>query len=92
MLDGAVWLSAKANAPILPVGIGGSERSMPKGSYIPKPAQNRYHLRRPIPAPQPKEGAKELADPSFENTQRNSMTLQGLFDEAQRKQDAQTRS
>ena len=31
MLDGAVWLSAKTNAPILPVGNRGSELAMPKG-------------------------------------------------------------
>jgi len=40
MLDGAVWLSAKANAPILPVGIGGSERAMPKGNTFQNPEKS----------------------------------------------------
>tara|TARA_B100001250_G_C19711332_1_gene749328 strand:- start:40 stop:756 length:717 start_codon:yes stop_codon:yes gene_type:complete len=86
MLDGAVWLSAKANAPILPVGIGGSERSMPKGSYIPKPRKIVIIYGDPIPAPQPKEGAKRVTRSELrEHSEKLHTTLQGLFDAAQRK-------
>ena len=86
MLDGAVWLSAKANAPILPVGIGGSERSMPKGSYIPKPRKIVIIYGDPIPAPQPKEGAKRVSRSELrEHSEKLHTTLQRLFDEAQRK-------
>lgn len=86
MLDGAVWLSAKANAPILPVGIGGSERSMPKGSYIPKPRKIVIIYGDPIPAPEPKEGAKRVTRSELrEHSATLHATLQGLFDEAQRK-------
>ena len=42
MLDGAAWLSVKSGAPILPVGIGGSERAMPKGATVPKPRKVIY--------------------------------------------------
>ena len=86
MLDGAVWLSAKANAPILPVGIGGSERSMPKGSYIPKPRKIVIIYGDPIPAPEPKEGAKRVTRSELrEHSAKLHATLQGLFNEAQRK-------
>ena len=86
ILDGAVWLSAKANAPILPVGIGGSERSMPKGSYIPKPRKIVIIYGDPIPAPQPKEGAKRVSRSELrEHSEKLHTTLQRLFDDAQRK-------
>mgnify|MGYP001335630758 CR=1 FL=1 len=86
ILDGAVWLSAKANAPILPVGIGGSERSMPKGSYIPKPRKIVIIYGDPIPAPQPKEGAKRVTRSELrEYSEELHTILQELFDTAQQK-------
>ena len=84
MLDGAVWLSAKANAPILPVGIGGSERAMPKGKYIPKPRKVVILYGDLIPAPQPQEGAKRVARSEIRKySEELRVTLQELFDEAQ---------
>ncbi len=84
MLDGAVWLSAKANAPILPVGIGGSERAMPKGKYIPKPRKIVILYGDLIPAPQPQEGAKRVARSEIRKySEELRVTLQELFDEAQ---------
>ncbi|MBT95969.1 MAG: hypothetical protein CL431_08380 [Acidimicrobiaceae bacterium] len=86
ILDGAVWLSARSNAPILPVGIGGSERSMPKGSYIPKPNKIVIIYGDLIPAPQPKEGAKRVTRSEIkEHSQNLRVILQDLFDTAQRK-------
>ncbi len=84
MLDGAVWLSAKANAPILPVGIGGSERAMPKGKYIPKPRKVVILYGDLIPAPQPQEGAKRVARSEIRKySEELRIILQELFDEAQ---------
>ncbi|HJM99047.1 MAG TPA: lysophospholipid acyltransferase family protein [Acidimicrobiales bacterium] len=84
MLDGAVWLSAKANAPILPVGIGGSERAMPKGKYIPKPRKVVILYGDLIPAPQPQEGAKRVARSEIRKySEELRVILQELFDEAQ---------
>mgnify|MGYP001357327412 CR=1 FL=1 len=86
MLDGAVWLSAKTNAPILPVGIGGSERSMPKGKYIPKPRKIVIIYGDLIPAPQPKEGAKRVTRSELrEHSEKLRAILQELFDTAQQK-------
>ena len=39
LFDGAAFVAAKAAVPIVPVGIGGSERVMPKGSKLDLPAQ-----------------------------------------------------
>ena len=32
LFDGAAYIAVKAGVPIVPVGIGGSERAMPKGA------------------------------------------------------------
>jgi len=37
LMEGATFLSARTGAPIVPIGIGGSDLAMPKGSTIPKP-------------------------------------------------------
>ena len=37
LMEGAAFLSARTGAPIVPIGIGGSDLAMPKGSTIPKP-------------------------------------------------------
>ena len=85
LLDGAVWLSAKTNAPILPVGIGGSEEAMPKGKFIPKPRKVVILYGDLIPAPQPKEGSKRVSRSEIrKSSEELRATLQRLFDEAQK--------
>lgn len=42
LLDGAAFLAAKAGVPIVPVGIGGSDRAMPRGAKIVYP--RRVHV------------------------------------------------
>ena len=37
LMEGAAFLSARTGAPIVPIGIGGSDLAMPKGSDVPKP-------------------------------------------------------
>jgi 1-acyl-sn-glycerol-3-phosphate acyltransferase len=37
LMEGAAFLSARTGAPIVPIGIGGSDLSMPKGQAISKP-------------------------------------------------------
>ncbi|MDQ1425114.1 MAG: 1-acyl-sn-glycerol-3-phosphate acyltransferase, partial [Acidimicrobiaceae bacterium] len=39
LFDGPAYLASKANVPIVPVGIGGSERAMAKGARWIKPAK-----------------------------------------------------
>ncbi|HLI00522.1 MAG TPA: lysophospholipid acyltransferase family protein [Acidimicrobiales bacterium] len=39
IMQGAVFVAARAGVPILPVGIGGSERAMPKGSKWVRPVK-----------------------------------------------------
>ncbi len=37
LMEGASFLSARTGAPIVPIGIAGSDLAMPKGSNVPKP-------------------------------------------------------
>lgn len=48
VLDGAAYLALRGDAPIVPVGIGGSERRMPKGSAVPRPGRVHIVVGEPI--------------------------------------------
>jgi 1-acyl-sn-glycerol-3-phosphate acyltransferase len=39
--DGAMFVAARTGAKVVPVGIGGSDRAMPKGAKFPRPAKIR---------------------------------------------------
>lgn len=84
MADGAIWLSIKSGAPILPIGIGGSERALPKGSTIPKPTTIVFLYGTPIPSPANADGSRVSRSQIAEASAALRVTLQDLFDEAQR--------
>ena len=48
---GGAFLSARTGAPIVPIGIGGSDLAMPKGTRIPKPLRIEVVVGRAIPPP-----------------------------------------
>lgn len=82
LFDGAAYVAVKAGVPIIPVGIGGSERVMPKGSRMIRFRKCVLVVGDPIAASPDAEGrvprsaVKDL-------TERLSGELQRLFDEAQ---------
>lgn len=84
LFEGAAYLATKAQVPIVPVGIGGSERAMPKGARYLKPTKVHVVVGPPLTPPPlvngrpPRDGVKEL-------TARLHDELQRLFDEAQLK-------
>ena len=49
--DGAMFVAARTGAKVVPVGIGGSDRAMPKGAKLPRPARVRIVVGRPIDPP-----------------------------------------
>ena len=84
LFEGAAYLALKANVPIIPIGIGGSERVMPKGSKMIYPYKVHVIVGEPIApgvsgvpgSPRvPRERVKELTALLHER-------LQELFDEA----------
>jgi len=49
--DGAMFVAARTGATIVPVGIGGSDRAMPKGAKLPRFARIRIVVGAPIQPP-----------------------------------------
>ena len=50
--DGAMFVAARTGAMIVPVGVGGSDRAMPPGKKMPRPARIRIVIGEPITPPQ----------------------------------------
>lgn len=82
--DGAVFIAAKAGVPIVPVGIGGSERVMPKGSKMIYPRKVHVVIGPAIPAPTNPNG-RVPREQITATTEKLHAELQRLFDIAQQK-------
>ncbi len=80
--EGAAYVSTKTGAPIIPVGIGGSEPAMPKGAKFIKPVKCHLIIGPPL-HPEPGEVGKAPRRAVRELNARLHAELQRLFDEAQ---------
>ena len=83
LFDGPAYVASRTGVPILPVGIGGSQRAMPRGSKVIRPVKVHLVVGEPIwpePADQsgrvPRRAVREL-------TARLHKEVQALFDRAQ---------
>lgn len=82
LFDGAVFVAARAGVPIVPVGIGGSARVMPRGSSFFYPRKVHVVIGAPITIPAGPSGrASRPAISAASGELRDE--LQRLFDEAQ---------
>jgi 1-acyl-sn-glycerol-3-phosphate acyltransferase len=84
MRDGAAYVAARAQVPIVPVGIGGSEAALPPGSKMARPVKMVVIVGEPIDPPPLKESGRVSRKGVQAMTDELRTTLQGLFDEAQR--------
>ena len=82
LYDGAVYVAVKAGVPIVPVGIGGSERVMPKGSKFVYPRKVHVEIGPPIMPPVAPEGGRIPRAVYKERTELLHSELQRLFDTA----------
>ena len=82
LYEGAAYVAARAGIPIVPVGIGGSERAMAKGSKIPRPDKVHVIVGRPLPPPESVDG-RVPRRAVHELTQQLQLEVQRLFDTAQ---------
>lgn len=82
LFEGAAFVAARADVPILPVGIGGSEWAMPKGSRKIVPVKVVMVVGEPIPAPERPPSGRVSRRAVAEMSQQLHKTLQELFDEA----------
>ncbi len=84
LYEGAAYVAAKAGVPLVPVGVGGSERALPKGSKVPRPAKVHLVVGPPIQPPPLGEGRRNPSRRAVHQlTQDLQEELQRLFDLAQ---------
>jgi 1-acyl-sn-glycerol-3-phosphate acyltransferase len=81
LFDGPAFLAARTGAPIIPIGIGGSEGVMPRGAKLPRPKQVTIVVGAPI-LPPPSEG-RVPRRVIRELTEQLETELQTVFDRAQ---------
>lgn len=85
LFDGAVYVALRAGVPIVPVGIGGSERVMPKGAKFVYPRKVHVIVGEPI-EPQVRTGSGRVPRSAIRQASDDLHTsLQQLFDAARAK-------
>lgn len=82
LFEGATYIAAKTGAPIIPVGIGGSEKAMPKGAKFIHPKKLHVIIGAPITVPTVGT-SKEQREAMRVVTGELHTELQRLFDLAQ---------
>jgi 1-acyl-sn-glycerol-3-phosphate acyltransferase len=82
LFDGTAFVQSRTGVPIVPVGIGGSEGAMPKGSKIPKPRKVTVVIGPVLPASDAV-GPKAKRAAIRDRTTEIRTVVQALFDEAQ---------
>jgi 1-acyl-sn-glycerol-3-phosphate acyltransferase len=82
LFDGPAYLASRTGVPIVPVGIGGSERMMPKGAKFLRPSRLVLVVGDPIPAPTGTDGGRVPRSAVREVTAQLRVEVQRLFDEA----------
>ena len=81
--EGAALLSCRTGLPILPVGIGGAERALPKGAKVARPRKVTLVIGEPLLPPERPDGGRVKRSQVRRLTEQLSTELQNVFDEAQ---------
>lgn len=81
--EGAAYLALRAGVPIVPVGIGGSERAMPIGAKLMRPTRIHIIVGQPIFPPVAEDGKRAPRRAVRELNERLHDEIQCLFDQAQ---------
>ena len=85
LFDGPAYVAARAGVPIIPVGIGGSEKAMPKGSKMLRPVKIAIVVGPALVPEARADGARVPRRAVAELTASLKDEVQRLFDEAQAK-------
>ncbi len=84
---GAAYLALRTGVPVVPVGVSGLERSMPRGARFPRPGRVRVVVGEPIDpglAPRDARGRPRVARSAVnEMNERIRLGIQAAFDEAE---------
>jgi 1-acyl-sn-glycerol-3-phosphate acyltransferase len=84
LFDGATYVASRTGVPIVPVGVGGSERALPKGKKLPRPVRITLVVGPPMSVDVGEDG-KVPRRAVRETSERLRAELQRLFDEAEAK-------
>ena len=82
LFDGTAFVAAKAQVPIIPMGIGGSEAMMPKGAKLLKPSKLVLVVGAPIPPPERTASGRTPRSAVTRLTEQLYDEVQARFDEA----------
>lgn len=82
LLDGPAYVATRANVPIVPVGIGGTEQAMPVGASMARPGRVVLVVGKPIWPPPLPESGRVPREKVRAVTERLRVELQALFDQA----------
>ncbi len=80
--DGAMFLAARTGAVVVPVGIGGSDLAMPKGSKVPKRLPITLVVGAPLAPPTPAEGGRLSRRELRQATDELRQSIQVAYDKA----------
>jgi 1-acyl-sn-glycerol-3-phosphate acyltransferase len=84
LFDGAAYVATRAGVPVVPVGVGGSERAMQKGKKLPRPVKIHIVVGKPLHPPM-NPGRRASRRAVRELTEQLHVELQRLFEEAEEK-------
>lgn len=79
--EGAAFLALRTGAPIVPVGIAGTDRAMPKGAKVARPVKVRLAVGAPIAPPSRPRGTRVRRSEVHRLTEQLRQALQQLADE-----------
>jgi 1-acyl-sn-glycerol-3-phosphate acyltransferase len=85
LMEGAAFLSARTGAPIVPIGIGGSDLAMAKGKILPKPLTIQVVIGPSIAAPARTGGGRVSRTAVHAATGELVDKLQAVYDESRAK-------
>ena len=84
--DGTAYIATRTGVPIIPAGIGGTERAMRRGQVVPRPVKVHVLVGPPIlPPPRPEDGRRPSRRALKELTETLQAEIQRLFEEADAK-------
>ena len=83
MFDGPAYVACRTGAAIIPVGLGGTERAMPKGKKFIRPVKMVVVIGEAITPPPKKESGRVSRNGVRDMTALLGERIQDLFDEAQ---------
>lgn len=82
LYEGAAYVAIRTGVPIVPIGIGGSERALRKGQRVPRPVKVHVVVGPPIVPPSPKPGGHPSRRAVRELSAKLQTEIQRLFDQA----------